>query len=253
MARNRGGRCQMTGGERFLDAFAAIERLLRQKAGARREDRFSALVETAARRDPAVRRLAVDLKEYADLRNAIVHERGGGHLIAEPHESTVSRIEEIRTLLERPPQLGSLFHGPVQVADPHEPVGTAAQQMRKGDFSQLPVYEGPAFIGLLTAETVTRWLAAMLAGGVGLVEEAAVADVLPHTEDPVHHCAFLPRDATAFDALDKFDRHASHGWSLDAILLTHSGDPNQRPLAIITTFDIPTLIAAVNIRATAVV
>ena len=238
----------MTAGERFLNAFAAIERLLRQKAGARREERFSALVEMAATRDPAVRRLAVDLKEYADLRNAIVHERGGGHLIAEPHESTVSRLEAIRSLLERPPQLGSSFHGPVKVSDPSEPVGTAAQEMRAGDFSQIPVYEGPTFVGLLTAETVTRWLAAMLAGGVGLVEEAPIRDVLAHTEDPLHHCSFLARDATAFDALEEFDRHASQGWSLDAILLTHSGDRNQRPLAIITTFDIPTLITAVGAR-----
>ena len=91
-------------------------------------------------------------------------------------------------------------------------------------------------------------LAAMLADRVGLVEEAPVADVLAHTEDPAHHCKFLARDATAFDALDEFDRHATHGWSLDAILLTHSGDASQRPLAIITTFDIPTLIAAVGNR-----
>ena len=160
VTRREGRHSPRTAGERFLDAFAAIERLLRQKAGAGREVRFFALIGTVAARDPAVRRFAVDLREYADLRNAIVHERGDGHLIAEPHESTVGRIEEIRSLLERPPQLTNSFHGPVQVVDPSDPVGTAAQQMRAGDFSQLPVYKGPAFIGLLTAETVTRWLAA---------------------------------------------------------------------------------------------
>lgn len=240
----------MTSGDRFLDAFAAIERLLRQKAQARREDRFYGLVDIAANRDPAVRRMATDLKEFADLRNAIVHERGGGHLIAEPHETTVRRLEEIRLLLEQPPQLGSLFRRPVSVAAPKEEVGAVAKVMRDGDFSQIPVYDQTRFVGLLTAETVTRWLAAMLADGVGLVEDAPVGDVLLHTEDPAHHCMFLARSSTVFDALDAFERHGAQGWSLDAILLTHSGGPDQVPLAIITTFDMPTLIAATGGRAT---
>ena len=56
----------VTTGERFLDAFAAIERLLRQKARARREDRFYSLVDAVAAKEPAVRRMAVDLREFAD-------------------------------------------------------------------------------------------------------------------------------------------------------------------------------------------
>ncbi len=159
---------------------------------AQREDRFYGLVDNAANRDPAVRRMATDLKEFADLRNAIVHERGDGHLIAEPHETTVRRLEEIRRLLEHPPQLGSLFRGPVSVAAPEEAVGAVAQVMRDGDFSQIPVYDQTRFVRLLTAETVTRWLAAMLADGVGLVEEAPVADVLltPRTR-PTTACSWL--------------------------------------------------------------
>src|SRR4051812_42816091 len=48
-------------------------------------------------RTPAYGTSDTDLKEFADLRNAIVHERRGGHSIAEPHEKTVRRLEEIPT------------------------------------------------------------------------------------------------------------------------------------------------------------
>jgi predicted transcriptional regulator len=194
----------VSAGDRFLDAFAAIERVLRRKAGAGKEASFSALVERVARHDHAVGAMAEDLREFAELRNAIVHERGGGYLIAEPYESTVERLDQIRRLLERPAMLGDLFRRPVELAAPEDAVGRVAQAMRDGNSSQMPIYDGKTFTGLLTAETVTRWLAAMLASGVGLVEEAPVSQVLSHTEDPEHHCQFVARTATAFDALAEF-------------------------------------------------
>ena len=59
-----------------------------------------------------------------------------------------------------------------------------------------------------------------------------------------HHYVFLARSAPPFDALDAFDNHSARGWSLDAVLITQAGVPDQQPLGIITTFDIPALIAA---------
>jgi hypothetical protein len=75
-----------------------------------------------------------------------------------------------------------------------------------------------------------------------------VAEVLAHTEDPEHHCQFLARTANPFDALAGFENHITHGWSLDAILITDSGALTQRPLGIITTFDIPVLVAGTSGR-----
>ncbi|MGH2690052.1 MAG: hypothetical protein ACRDKW_14785 [Actinomycetota bacterium] len=124
---------RVSNGQRFLTAFAAIEDVLRHRAGAPAGERFLALVGSVAANDRAVGRFAVDLKEFADLPNAIVHDRGGGYLIADPHDSTVSRIESILTLISRPPRLDSLFPGPVASASPAQQVGAAAQLMRSGD------------------------------------------------------------------------------------------------------------------------
>ncbi len=70
--------------DQFLDAFSRIEKLLRRMVDGRRVDSFTFLVREAAKRSATVRRVEQDLLEYADLRNAIVHERGGGFVIAEP-------------------------------------------------------------------------------------------------------------------------------------------------------------------------
>lgn len=217
--------------ERFLNAFATIEGVLRKRFNLDPGSRFYAMVDAASARDAAIRRYSLDLKEFADLRNAIVHERTDGHPIAEPHEASVQRLEAIQQRLSDPPKLGSMFATKVVRAGVDEPIGRPAGAMLRGSFSQVPVYDGELFAGLLTAETIARWVAAQLADGVGLLEEASVRDVLNFTEDSENHL-FLPGRATFFDALEAFDDFTHRGKFLDAILVTESGKPNQRPTAI---------------------
>lgn len=233
----------MTHSDRFLDAYERVAGCLRAMAGLDKSVSFRGAV-----RSVGVERLGrstvEDLYEFAELRNAIVHTRRNGEVIAEPHERVVERFEEIRRILEAPPNVLALCDGRVTCAGPDDRLGETALKMRLGNISQVPVYVGISFVGLLTTDTIARWIAAMLAGGVGLVEEAPVSDVLAHTEDPEQHCYFVRRDATTFEALAAYHRYEDSGHRLDAILVTHSGDRNQVPLGIMTSFDLPALLRA---------
>ena len=226
---------------RFLDAFAVIERHLRAVVSAERHRSFYDLVESAGRSEAAVRQFTVDLKEYADLRNAIVHERSDGHPIAEPYEETVGKLERIATLLTSPPPLMSVAHRPVVSLSSEEPVGRAALLMKDDRYSQLPIYDGGTFVGLLTAPTVVWWLSDALASGVGLIEELPITEVLAYTEDPSGHVRFLGRDATVYEALELFAKGIGMGHPVDALLVTDSGRQDQAPLGIVTIFDLPSL------------
>ena len=234
--------------DRFLEAYNAIDKLLRARLGADRATGFYAMVERAAALDGAVRRYSTDLKEFADLRNAIIHERTDGRVIAEPHPETASRLEAILEQLRRPPKLGDLFRARVISSSASAPIGQAAKAMLDGNFSQTPVYEGDLFVGLLTSETIARWLGDQLASGVGLLEEVGVREVLRYTEDPEHY-KFRSRTATVFDALADFDEFARRGKFLDAVLITNSGQKNEKLLGIVTIFDMPKLHDAVDVRA----
>ncbi len=227
--------------DRFLDAFATIERHLRSLVPGKKYRTFFDLIGVSRQSDAAVRRFEVDLKEYADLRNAITHERSDGHPIADPYEETVEKLEQIAALLTSPPRLVGIAHQPVISLSSSEPVGRAAALMEGGHFSQLPVYDDDSFVGLLTAATVVWWLSGALVSGVGLVEELPIGEVLEYTEDPEHHVAFFGRDATVYDALELFDRGLRTGHPLDALLVTESGQADQRPLGIVTVFDLPKL------------
>jgi hypothetical protein len=80
----------MTYSGRFLNASAPIEKHLRTIVDGERYVTFAALVDKASAGSAVVRRYRDDLREYGDLRNAIVHERSDGYPIAEPHANVVA-------------------------------------------------------------------------------------------------------------------------------------------------------------------
>ena len=86
----------MDNAQRFLNAFAMIEKQLKQITGVTRYSRFYQLLNQASRSSGLVRKYEMELQEYADLRNAIVHQRSDeGHIIAIPIDEVVADIEEL--------------------------------------------------------------------------------------------------------------------------------------------------------------
>src|SRR5215204_6976613 len=69
--------------QQFLNRFNELEQFLREETNSKREVPFGSLIGRAATANAAVRRRERDLREYADLRNAIVHEHPRGHVIAD--------------------------------------------------------------------------------------------------------------------------------------------------------------------------
>jgi len=231
---------------RFLDAFATIEKHLRRMLDANKYTTFNEIVERAVSQDRSVRRLRDQLKSLGELRNFLVHEYKSEQPLAFPSESTVQRIQIIRDELLSPVKLVDLFRPPVEICSPSDPIGVATKKMHDGSFSQLPVYSGNTLIGLLTSETVARWLAAQLADGQGILEERPVQEVMRH-EEGTHSYVVMGRTATVDDALSEFDDHMHAGKVLDAIILTHNGNERERPLGIVTATDQPKLRSAIRV------
>jgi predicted transcriptional regulator len=178
------------------------------------------------------------LKDYGELRNFVVHEYRRDEPVAIPSSQTVERLIAIRNELLSPPKLINLFRKPVETCAPTDPIGVAAKKMHDGVFSQLPIYDGDMMIGLLTAETVARWIASCLAGSVGILEEETVDKVMQYAEETPNH-TLMGQSATVFDALAVFDEFFQSGASLDAIILTVSGRNTESPMGIITVADMP--------------
>jgi len=235
--------------QRFLQAFGEIERSLRRGSSSPKDIGFYRLVDLVGVDNPVIRRFKVDLKQYADLRNAIVHDRIGGVVIAEPHERVVQRIETIAALIQRPPRVLPVFERRVLTLRSDDTLEAALKTMLKHSFSQIPVISREDFIGLLTANTITRWLASRSQSDWDSI--TPISSVLDCAEDVDNHC-FLPGNATIFDAMDSFHTYEELGKRLEAVLITESGKSSSKIKGIITVSDLPRILKEMEKRKTTV-
>lgn len=223
--------------KRYLNAYCEIEGALRHITGSGK-DSFRELVKKSAVKNRVIRAYAEDLFEFTDLRNAIVHKRITGEAIAEPHFDTVLELEKIRDVLINPPVVIPLFEREVTISKPDDKIGKAAKIMLHNSFSQVPIYQGREFKGLLTSHIIARWLASKFETGIGLLEEENVSEVQSFNETADNYI-FIGRNCTLFEVLQYFDDFAKRGRNLDAIIITHSGSSLEKPIGIITIFDLP--------------
>ena len=146
-------------GERFLSAYNVIEQAMQRKMGdAASKEGFRRLIDHLTDRDWMVRKFRDDLIEFAELRNAIVHERiSPRYLIAVPLTGTVERIERIAASMERPPLVYPRFRAEVVGFDVDDPVRKVLATLASTGYSQFPVYREGQYMGLLTDGGIGRW------------------------------------------------------------------------------------------------
>lgn len=242
--RRAGGRPSTRRADRYLAAFAQLEAHLRRRAGSERL-RFNALIDQLASIDPVVAYHASALKEHGEIRNFLSH-RGRVRPIAEPYAATIAQVEALREAVIDPPSaLDALGSIKVEICRADEPVSRALEVIIAGDFSQVPVVDGAEIVGLLTAETVARWIGFALREGVNPALDEPVARALPRQE-PSSGWELLGTNASVYDVLGRFDSWTSAGKSLDAILFTRKAAHHTPIKGIATPFDMPRLSGALD-------
>jgi CBS domain-containing protein len=235
-------------GPRFLAAFNDIEELFRSRLAADQYVDFAQLEREYGDkyRLPGPHRR--DLRAFRELRNAMVHGRYfGNRPIAEPVPEVVDAIERLRDLLVSPPNaLTVLGSRDVCVAHPDEPIRTALEHVRRFDYSQLPVYDGREYVGILTTNTIARWLAQQLSRNEGLAEEESTAQVLAFSE-PHERAPLVRRTITAAEAIHKLSHGGDNGTPVTALIMTDRGLSSEMPLRVIAVADLPLLSASLMI------
>ena len=88
--------------ERFEVAFNQIHESLKSIVKIK-DDRFKVLLDVGSRKHKMIDKYYNDLKQYAKLRNSLVHDKKEiGYYIAEPHIDVVKHIEKISTIFNKP-------------------------------------------------------------------------------------------------------------------------------------------------------
>ncbi|HFG8773252.1 CBS domain-containing protein [Corynebacterium striatum] len=231
---------------RFFAAFNDIEQFLRQAINAKNSDSFWWIVDRAHEKHMLNKRQTEMLKDFGNLRNAIAHGRYyDDEPLASPHPRVVEQLEKLRELLTSPPNaLAVLGSSEVVTLEADADIRQALKLIAHKGYSQIPVYSGENYANLLTTNVVARWIAADLADD-NHVTSVAVGKVLEYAEAG-DRAAFLPRTATAQEALDALTELAKDGTHPCALIFTEDGAKNKRPLGIATPTDLAVLVDALE-------
>lgn len=197
---------------------------------------FSQMIARAARESYIVSTRQNDLRQYHELRNAIVHSRGKEEeIIAEPCDSVTEDIERIAELLDKKDDVLSISSHPVKTVCKGDTIVYAYEMMKKMKTSKIPVYDDMGYAGLITLEEIAEW---------SMHEhdpKDTVCSIL--TERKNERVLFIRKDASVETVMQSFESSLRHGTTLLAILITAHGIKKERPEGIITVADLAKILS----------
>lgn len=228
--------------ERFLNAYSVIEREMKKTLSLNDHRRFFELVDKSARVNPVIKRYRFDLREYSELRNAIVHGRSGGEIIAVPTTEVVEKIERIASLLIEPPKVAPLFLKEVLTLAVNYPIARAIREFSRLAYTQAPVLDDRKIIGLLTSNMIVNWMGSCLANNNQEVDliHTTVLDVI-RKDGHGHQYELVSVNESLFAIPDLFYRWQQEGSKLEAILISRHGRDDEMLQGIITNRDLPAI------------
>lgn len=196
-------------------------------------ERFYRLIDMAAEKNAAVRLHAQQLKKYGDFRNVIEH---NNEFFDEPSEGTLARFQALAKNILSPTPLLPTFQRDIHCFSPDERLGSVLGYMRTNDYSQAVVHTGQK-LALLTLEGIARWLTQSSEDDSVLLKHCSVEHVL--TNEHEGNFSVMGRNHSVYDAKDAFSRPlGTDKTRLHAVIITQNGKKEEKPLGIITPWDI---------------
>lgn len=220
---------------RFLAAFNRIDELMRKRCQMLiGKHEFSAVLSEFEKRTYFTER---DFPQLASrLRNVIVHDKKDPVVeLATPVLNVVERIERIARELESPEKVENRFvTQEVVTVTSDQTLKEVLKLVSEKQFSQFPVIHEGKIIGLLTENGITRWLSSAVSTE-SLVEFADVtaSTILEH-EETRENMILIGRLRELNEVRLQFSKNSF----LEAAIITQVGKPDQKPLGIITRWDL---------------
>ncbi len=223
-------------GERFLNAYVSIEESLNRMERNVKYVPFAHLLKECAKKNLVVANNFENLKEYHELRNALVHLRGDKvQLIAEPCIAVTEDIERIAYLLQEDQCVLTYATKDLYIVHYNDHLDFVFRFMQKHHTSKLPVYEKDRFVGLLTSEAIVGWM------WNHSLQDAQVKDVLK--EDDCKRVVFVDAIASVQEVLRIFDEFMKSHKQAPFIIVTKNGAKEEEPIGILSSYDVIRIIS----------
>jgi len=222
--------------KRFIDAYNRIDYALRTVYKQKRSLTFSDAVRKSVSQNSVIRKYEDDLIDYGRLRNAIVHSHNPNVVMAEPHEDIVLKIEKIAELVSEPPRVISVVQKTVEGVEGDSSIKDVIIFAQEHGYSNIPVYENEAIIGVASLSLLVRGIGSLLKKGESIddyFEDTKIKDVIKTLKELPYY-TIKSEKCTVEEALDLFYENRK----LTCIIITKNGNFLEKPIGIVTGSDI---------------
>ncbi len=224
--------------ERFEAAYNQIHHSLKDMVNST-SNKFTTLVRYGSHLK-VIQNFQDELIQFAKLRNALVHEKhSDGSYIAEPHHDVVLRLEHVAQVLSRPQHAMTIATKPVVQFQYKDTLKHILNHVESVTYSNYPIYKGTEYIGLLTTKAIVNWMSCHLQKSTVDLSQASIQDVMTYDDERIVH--FAPKASTIFEIELLFGKHQQKNKELQMIIITENGRRNEKPLGVVTYWDIVNL------------
>ncbi len=228
---------------RFQEIYNQLDNHLRNKLNLEHNVPHTYLIKEISKTDRLIRNQKNELIQFAQLRNAIVHnpDRSVAHPIAEPHKIIVERYEDILEQILNPVKA-------LDVAIPNANIYSTTLDKKAMDvmsimnekiFTHVPVLNDDKIFGVFSENVVFSYL---VKNEIAIVEKdtriSEFKDFLPLDNHPSEFFKFVPKSALLIEIQELFEDELKSNLRLGAVFITNSGNQNEKLLGLITAWDI---------------
>jgi predicted transcriptional regulator len=238
------GRNEMNISDLFLKEFNIIESHLKEKLEVDNHIPFSQMVYELSDKSYLIRKNKSILRHLSDLRNTIVHKKGLDYL-ALPTETALDSIISLRLQLTEPTKLYSIIKNEVTVKRPDTLLVDVLSEIKIKGYSQFPVYENNQYLGLISNNAISRWISSNIEEDFTIIKDISkttVSHVLDFNEE-FDRVVFISKDINVDTFIQEqlVESRVENVW-----LITHSGKKTEKPLSIVTIYDIEKILRYYN-------
>lgn len=178
------------------------------------------------------------IRLIASIRNILVHTKRESGYIVMPTEELVEELRRVEKRLTKPVKVIPHFRRDVVTVRMEDSLSSVLEKVEKHSFSQFPVMKGTKYAGLITENSITRWLAKIWkeSGPSVSLDEVVVSDVIQY-EEVRQSLMFVGRNSSVDQVLWFFSKNET----LEAVLIEEKTEKQRRLLGIVTRWDVAQL------------
>lgn len=185
-----------------------------------------------------------DLKKYAKLRNAIVHnpDQRIADPIAEPHKNIVDNYQDILNKALSPAlaiEKIAILENKIFTVSLNSSAFKAMSIMIENNYSHAPVIENNKLIGVFSVSTVFAYIEKKR--NITIDEKTKISEFIEYIPIKNHtneSFVFSPKNITVVEVQEIFRKQFINNNRIVAIFITENGRENEKILGLITPWNI---------------